>query len=225
MKKGFVFIAAAIFTLSFSCCKKKDSGPPANTANVLFFNGCAVVNTLSATAGGSNVAGAENISFLGGTGYKYVTAGSNVNIGFNVPGINSTLANGSVSLANAAHYSAFAGGLSTGARFLLTTDDLTAPSSGKAKIRLVNLCTDTLHFTFNIDNAPKNTGVGAMTVTSFSEVANGNVRLIVQDPTQLSSIVTLDQPLNAGKIYTVVLTGTLIGTGTGALKMTVVTNN
>ncbi len=228
MKKTLIIALSAIMALTFTNCKKKDNGP-SNTASVMFVNGCAGATSLQVTANSANVNNATNLSLFGTSGYQNVTATTTENLAFVVPGINSTLAGGSVSLIVGGHYSAFAGGLSTNGKFVFTTDDLTAPTSGMAKIRLVNLSPDNLSIALNLGPTVIDSGVASTGYTAFSNVTAGNYKITVGDNSSsltLGSVISLTgQQLSAGKIYTLIYTGTSTGTGTGGYTLTVLTNN
>ena len=52
------------------------------------------------------------------------------------------------------------------------------------------------------------------------------MQVLIQDPAQPTLLAQIaSQPLLAGKIYTIMLTGTSTGTGSGVLTVTVINNN
>lgn len=213
-----------LFCLLLFCCRKKDeNAQPADKAGIMFVNGCAGTTNLNATVNGTAVV--NNLAQGNASGYNFVTPGS-VNLAFTVSGINSSLASGTANVTANNRYSAFAGGLLTDPHFVFTQDDITAPPSGNAKIRFVNLCPDNAHFTVNVGTMPVDSGVAAYTVTSFHNVSTGLADLRVGDPTNISTVVDAgNKQLDAGKSYTLLLTGTANGSGTGALALTLITNN
>lgn len=228
MRKVFVFFLSVTIIGGFYGCKKKNDPPP-NTGNVMFVNGCPGANPgLDAKVDYTNVDGAANISFTKSSGYKYVKAGNAVNISYFITNEGTPVINQSVNISNTAHYTAFCGGLVTSPAFLFTTDDFSAPAPNTAKIRFVNLSKDTLSVTANATIAVIGVGVKAMQVTGFAQVSAGNYELKAGDPSNIGTVVTTEpktMALAAGKIYTLMLTGTMSGTGTSALKLTLLTNN
>ena len=224
MKKIWILSVATLITLSFSNCKKSNNGP-STTASVMFVNGAAGTTTLTGEANTASVSNAASVSFLGNSGYQNVTQGSET-LSFVIPGINTTLASGTETLTAGAHYSAFAGGLSTNGKFVFTTDDLTAPASGMAKLRVVNLSPDALSLTTYVDNAAVDSGVSSASYSQFFSVAAGSHKLTVGDGSAIISLVVLNsQQLSAGKIYTLIYTGTGTGTGTAGYTITLIGNN
>jgi hypothetical protein len=207
----------------FSCKTKDNNAEPANTAGVMFVNGCAGSTNLNATANGTAVA--TNLSLGATSGYKFITAGT-TNLAFTVSGINSALVSGSQTLTVGNRYSVFAGGLLTDAHFVFSQDDLSAPASGNAKVRFVNLCPDNAHFTVNAGTQTLDSGIAAFTVTGFHNVTAGQMNLRVGDPTNISTVMDAGtKQMDAGKCYTLMLTGTTNGSGSGALKLTFLANN
>ncbi|MBS1689965.1 MAG: DUF4397 domain-containing protein, partial [Bacteroidetes bacterium] len=61
--------------------------------------------------------------------------------------------------------------------------------------------------------------------SSFTSVTPGSYTIKAGDPANISTVVSVAQQIDAGKIYTVVLTGTLSGSGTSGLTLTVFKNN
>ena len=229
MKKALLSLTILAVVFTFPACKKKDNPAP-TTAGIMFVHGCAAGSTpinLDAKANNVAVVNASNKPFLQNSGYQNVTAGTGVNLSFFVTGL-SLLTSASENLTVGAHYTAFAGGTVLAPTFVFTTDDLNAPTSGNAKIRFVNLTNDTLHITANVQSNVIATGVNSKGVSPFVEVAAGTYSIKAGDPANLGSVVILgsgSQQLGAGKIYTLMLTGALSGSGTSGLMLTLITNN
>ena len=227
MKKPLLAALLSVLCLAYGC-KKKDP-PPANKANVMFVNGCAgSLPAIDAKANNANVDGALNMPFRTWSGYRYVTGGVPVEIAFYLTNVGTPVSKGSGTLSINSHYSAFCGGLITAPTFLLTQDTLTAPAQGMAKIRFVNLCNDNLAVDATAQGAVIGKGVRTREITSFIEIPAGNVELKAGDPTDISTVVATEptaQLLAAGKIYTMMLTGSTSGTGDSKLRLKVVNNN
>lgn len=217
----------AVLSLGYGC-KKKDP-PPANKANVMFVNGCAgTVPAIDAKANNANVDGALNMPFRTWSGYRYVTGGVPVELSFYISNVGTPVSKGSSTLAINYHYTAFCGGLITDPTFLLTQDTLTPPPQGMAKIRFVNLSNDNLSVDATAGTTVIGKGVKTLQVTSFVEIPSGNIELKAGDPSDISTVVATEptaQLLAAGKIYTMMLTGTTAGTGDSKLRLKVVNNN
>jgi hypothetical protein len=219
-----IFLAFAAFTaFSIGSCKKEDKAPD-NSASVMFVNGCAGTDKVYVSSNGATIQSATNLAFQKNTGYQYVTAGAN-NLTYYLTNIGTPLTAASTSFTANAHYSVFAGGIITAPSMIIITDDRTAPAAGKAKIRFVNLCNDTLSETVTVGTINIATGITANSYSSFAEVAPGSYTIKAGDPADISTVVTVGpQQLDAGRSYTIMLTGILAGTGTSALTLTIINN-
>ena len=221
--KNIVLAFAAVTALSIASCKKEDKAP-SNSASVMFVNGSAGTDKVYVSSNGATIQSATNIAFLKNTGYQYVTAGTN-NITYYLSNIGTPLKAATTSFAANAHYSVFAGGIITSPSMVIITDDLTAPAAGKAKVRFVNLSNDTLSEAVTVGTISIATGITANTYSSFTEVASGSYTIKAGDPSDISTVVTTGpQQLDAGKSYTIMLTGTMAGSGTSALTLTIINN-
>jgi len=231
MKKLLLSYFILFVVIAFTACKKKDT-TPSNTAKVMFVNGCAGAAAIDVAANSVNVPGATNIAFQKTTGYRTLTAGAGINIGvsINASGLITPLISSSVSLAVNNTYSVFIGGIFTKPNFLTTQDDMTAPVAGYCKIRFVNLSSDTLNENFYISSVKIDSNVGYASATPFRQVVVSPtpVNVLVQDPVHPTKIAQLDnQTFAAGKIYTIILTGTstAAASSSSALKLLVIPNN
>ncbi len=219
-----IFVVAAV---AFAGCSKSSNSAPANSADVMFVNGCAGTASVYVTANTVNVPGTSNITFFNTSNYQYVTAGTE-SISFFVTSLGSStpLKTFSATFAANAHYSVFVGGLITNSTYLVTTDDLSAPPSGDAKVRFVNLSTDTLSENAAVGATSIATGITSMVAGSFISVPAGSYMVKAADPSNVSTgVSTTSLSFSAGKMYTVMLTGSLTGTGTSGLTLTVLNNN
>jgi len=166
-----------------------------------------------------------NISFRGNTGYKPVTSGS-ANIVYYLTNLGTPVSNVTSTLVTGGYYTAFSGGVITAPTFLLTTDDLTAPASGMAKIRFVNLSPDAQTVTAYAQTTAFATGVTSQSASAFFPVTAGAYEIKAGDPSNISTVISAgQQTLAAGKIYTVMLTGTATGSGVSGLQLTMLNNN
>ncbi len=228
MKNLFLVIPAVTLALVFGGCSKKNNGP-ATTASVMLVNGCDGNTGIYTKVNGANV-GPSNIPYFGNSSYQTMVAGSAVSINFYLVNPSGTpLIAGTPTFTAGSHYSVFVGGIITAPDFIVTPDDLSAPSSGNAKVRFINLGSDNLNETFSIGTQNLDSNIALGQFTPFVEIAaTTGILVFAQDPahsaggytTQISS-----QAFSAGKIYTVMLSGTYNGTGATALKLTVIGNN
>ena len=238
MKKLILSLSVLATVALFSACTKSNNNTLA-TASVMFVNGTAGTSGSpeSAKANGTSISGASSIAFQGASGYQNVTAGTTVDISLVLASSGVPLGSDSILFTAGNSYSIFSGGEITSPTFVYTNDDLSAPASGDAKIRLVNLSPDSLSLTGTLTNTSAATtstfgsGIGRIStstsVSAFTSVAAGTYKLVVADPSNFSLSVfsNSSQQINAGKIYTVIYTGTAVGSGTSAYTATVISNN
>lgn len=228
MKKiTYLLLAATMFAAS---CKKDEPTPtptpePA-TAKVKFTNGCVNSATQGIKINGTALADAQALTFLTTTGYLKTAYGANTMISFYYPSTGTVLEDTTMTL-NADTYSAFAGGeVPTNFKMIVINDNLTAPASGKAKVRFVNLSVDNFNMSFFVGGPKLDSNINYMGYSPFREVTAGSLDVLVQDPANLGYYQDLDdQEFVAGKIYTIILTGKSGGAGEATPKLTVITNN
>jgi hypothetical protein len=226
MKKVIVSLLVASSVFAISSCSKSSSSP-STTARVNFVNGCAGTSALGLTVNGTAIPNASTLTYLKASGYQNFTAGSD---SFNV--LVSSIAQSLVSTpieqttANTS-YSIFAGGLSTKGSVIFTTDDLTTPASGDAKVRVVNACADTnaLEGTATMGSSAAvalASNLGYASASAFSTITAGTYKVVVLQPSNpVSAIDTNNVQFSAGKIYTVMFSGN----SAGGYSLSVFTNN
>lgn len=224
--KKILLPAALIAIASFCACKKKETVPE-NSAPVMFVNGCAgTLPAIDAKVDEVNVSGALNMPYTNGSGYKNVKAGAAVKISYYITNAGTPVVNGTYNITTGKYYSAFAAGLITSPSLVVTQDDMTAPTASSAKIRFINLSPDIMNVTANVSNNIIDTAVIYKEVTGFLNVTAGTYDLKAGDPTNINTVKALDaKTLAAGKIYTLMLSGTQAGTGESALRLTLISHN
>ena len=224
MRKIFLPVLVLAVAAIFSGCTKNKTGPNTN-ASVMFVNGCAGASGIYAKVNGNNV-GPGNIGFFNNSGYQTMTAGTE-NISFYLlsSGSATLLSSGSPTFTAGGHYSIFIGGIITAPTFTTVSDDLTAPATGNAKIRFVNLSNDSLSGRFSVGIQTVDSNIAYTQCSPFHEVTAANYTL-KGGGTDISTVAQIPSAmLAAGKIYTLMLTGSQSGTGTSALTITLISNN
>ena len=217
-----LFVLLLIIGSLFGCTK---SSAPLNSANVMFVNGCIDASSVSIKANSIPVDGASDIPFLGYSRYVYVTAGSGVNLTFFLS-TGASLANQAVNITAPNHYTAFVGGDVSNPVYVFTTDDLTPPSKGNAKLRFINLSPDNISETVTANDSIVAQGIGPDSVSAFYLLRAGKYALGMFDPANDSLSTTTDSlTFSSGKIYTVMLTGSKLSSGATGLALTVAGNN
>jgi uncharacterized membrane protein len=229
MKKSFLFCVTIAALFIISSCSKSSNNPPANSASVMFFNGCANAGNIDFASGSTKVNGATGIQYMQGSGYQYVSSGTSVGISITESSINALLCSGTESISTNGHYSVFAGGLAVGVQpsFVFSTDDLTAPTGNNAKVRFVNLSADTFSYTCYVGTPVVQNGLSYQTVSPFVQVpAQSGVKISLYGTTNPTINAILSNiSINAGKIYTIVLTGKTGLVSPYDLELTILNNN
>lgn len=223
MKKIYL-LALAIGSI-FSACTKKDRFP-SNSAAVSFVNGCVGAGKIDAKVNAGAIQNAAGVDFQKASPYVYVLSGSSIDISYYLSG-GLLLTSGKANLSYGVHYSAFAGGRVTSPFLVVTTDDLAAPSANSCKVRFVNLSPDTLHYDVALGPNTIAMDIASGNYSVFSSIVAGTYELKAGQPSNISSFLSGGtQTLAAGKIYTIILTGTQQSAGSSASpKLTLLTNN
>lgn len=227
MKKLLLLGFTAVFAVACNRGNDDDDNTPtpSNTAKVKYTNACISTGALRVQVNDVALPNVNSLTYLAGSAYINVTAGTNIKHGFVIEDSNLPLASVNNDLIANNAYSVFATGTVTGPSAIAITDDLSAPASGNAKIRLVNLSPDNLSESVYVGQAKLDSNVTFKTATPFRQVAAGTYQIIVQDPANVPSSRTLSgQLLEAGKIYTLMVTGTVAGSGSAGLTLTLVNN-
>lgn len=226
MKASFVFRRAiqALLpaTLLLAACSKSDTPAPApavvDQARVQFVHDIVSASTVPI----KGLVGTKEIAALNygqGSAYTTVAIGAQ-DIKVNASQTGTALAVVNKTLVKDVNYSVFAyrsGTVAAPVAPLVTEDNLTAPASGKAKIRLVNLGIGTATAGVGLSRI-QGTGFASITAadvlygaaSSFTETDAGPVAIFLTSGGAPTTPLITPNPktLTAGKIYTVVIRGT-----------------
>lgn len=226
MKNTLTVILCAVSMLLAPGCRKKDNTPD-TSARVMFVNGCAGTTPgIDSKVGDNYVSGAQNVAFTTSSGYKGVKSGNDINVSFFTTNTGTPVVNKTLNLSAGGYYTIFCGGLITAPTFVYTTDDMTPPGNTSAKVRFVNLSNDLMSATVTAGTLQIGAGVTGGNITGFATVNAGVNEVKAGDPTNIASVVSTGSvTFAAGKIYTVMLTGSIAGTGLSALKLSVINHN
>lgn len=221
--RKILLLAIGVSCFMASCKKDKDDSPDPSKARVMFLNATLGVDTVQVKSG-SDVLVNSLLPFVS-SGYRDLTPGE-TKISFVQPQTNIELSSTTHNFTANNYYSVFSGGSISQLSTLIISDDLSAPETGKAKVRLVNLAVENLNETFYIGSEEIASNIGNLSYSPFRPVSAGTYNLLVQDPANPTKIAQLSgQKLEPGKIYTVVVSGSFTGSGNAALKLTVLNNN
>lgn len=123
-------------------------------------------------------------------------------------------------------YSLFLANTYTKPDFILLTDSIAQPASGKATIRLVNVSPNAGSVDLSANSTTIVTGKGYKGSSAFISVTGGatyNFSILKNGTTTV--LATLNAiPINTGSVYTIWVHGMANGTGTSVLKADIINN-
>jgi hypothetical protein len=230
MKRQLLALGTLVLTsLFFVSCNKDDNA--AGTASLMVVNASPNGSNIDVTV--NNEAFVSNLAYPNNSGYKTVVA-SNANIIVTPTGSTTAILNGTMLLEKNTAYTFYVTDSSHERKASFTKDDKTAPSAGKAKVRLLHLSPNAPNIDVSINGASNanfnNRGFNDFMVNgsyhSFTEVDAAGVTLQVKLAGTSTVIATLPAvTLTAGKIYTFIIKGFVGGAGAQALGLEVITHN
>ena len=210
-------------TLLLSACGKDDEpiAPVVDQGRVNFFHAAASANVQVKALVDDAEKGA--LTYGQSSGYQGINTGSRV-VKVNVASSGAAaFAPQTINVEKDKSYSYFAYASAANAvSGLLVPDDLTAPTSGKAKIRLVHLGVDSpaslkLSTTAAAISDIPNTGAAFGAASPFVEIQPGQYNVAVTSGTSSATVVNVgdgsgsgagtNKTYEAGKIYTIVVRG------------------
>lgn len=226
MKSSFLRPALAALLpalLTLASCGKSDPAPAPDQGRILFVHAASNVNTVGLKFSVDN-AGPAALNYGQSSSYQSVKAGS---VTVQVMAGTQTAASQAVTVEKNKMYSFFAtpSGTTSTVNTLLVADDLTAPGTGKARIRVINLSQDvptsiSLAQVASTVNGPIVTSVvddvEANTSSKFFDFTPGIYSLSIVDNADKVVAEVGDgsgsgggtKKYEEGRLYTVVVTGT-----------------
>jgi hypothetical protein len=200
--------------LVFSSCSDDSDSPAPDQARVRFAHDIVAASTVpvKGTVGTQDIA---TLNYGQSSAYTNVAVGAQ-DIKVMASQTSAVLNTVNRTLVKGTSYTVFAYATGSGATPLITEDNLTAPASGKAKIRLVNLGVGTatavgLSRVQGTGFTPITTAdVTYGTASSFVETDAGPVSMFLTSNGNPTTPLITPNPktLTAGKIYTLVIRGT-----------------
>jgi hypothetical protein len=109
----------------------------------------------------------------------------------------------SIEFASEKNYSFFIAGKPNEVTYLLTTDDLNAPASGKAKLRFINLSPDAPDLSFKMNSGNLFSSMAFKAYSEFSLVDPGNHVISIHNSASGAKLAEQNLTIEAGKVYTI----------------------
>ena len=214
-------LAALPAALAFSACKDDNNDPAPQQGRVLISHAAASAN-VPVKVLVNDVQLGQQLNYGQSSGYTTVVAGSPT-FKVNVASSGQTAVSQQVTIADKQDYSLFAyAPTATTVGVLSTTDDLTAPAAGQAKVRVVHLATDAPSpvklSQLTVSGAVDVPGVSAAfgQASNFAAIPAGDYNLLVTTGSPSVPLLTVgdgtgagtgSKKYEAGKIYTIVVRG------------------
>lgn len=208
--KGLFAMLALTGMFTFSSCSKDDDDTTVDPdATVKIVNVLPDAGSVDVFNGSSKL-NSSAIAYGEATGYMNVADGD-ATFDFKSSLTGNTVLSAPLTFKGGS-YTLFAAGTADGNNTvgILTEDDLSAPSSGQAKIRFVHAASDAPAVNFLLNDSLLQSGNAYKSATAFKEVAAGTYTIKLNNAsTGETAISRPDVVLEAGKIYTVVAQGLL----------------
>ncbi|SEV87988.1 protein of unknown function [Chitinophaga sp. YR573] len=208
LKNLFSGLTILSLAISISSCEKNDvdEGGSVNLK---------VVNASPNSTGMSFIL-ANNVLISGGLDYTessdYIntSAGSRMVAQFRTEGSSSNFASGELWIFRDLTYTVYLAGEGSNARVKFYQDNLSAPASGKARVKFLDF-SNGIPVNINIKNGAGNNLVTNLVrdlPSSYQDIDSGALSLQIYDTALKTSIGSFDAgTLVAGKIYTIYITG------------------
>ena len=170
-----------------------------------------------------NALAAGNVPYLTAVGFVAVPSGAR-NVKVNAAGTSTTVINVTPTLAAGKAYTAYAVGFLAGISALLVEDNLAAPTTGNAKIRVIHGSPDAPNVDILANNNRVLANVPFKTASDYLVVPAGAYNFKVNVAGTATTAAQADVTLVAGKVYTAIAVGSVASTATNKLAIRLLTD-
>ncbi|MDF3078080.1 MAG: hypothetical protein K0S09_1969 [Sphingobacteriaceae bacterium] len=204
-----------------SCSKDDNDGTASGTAHVMIVNSVEGSSSQDFYLDDAKV-NSQAVAYKQTNGYFDVAAG-NHKADFKTSGSASVNSTSNVNLQAGKYYTVYYTGTTSSSSTLTTEDDLSAPAAGMAKVRFVHLSSAAASaIDIGVTGASKlATGLAYKTASAYYTVAPATSFQVFTAGSATSSLTLNSLGLQAGKIYTVYVTGS----STANISYNVIVNN
>ncbi len=225
LRRNLVAWLAVAALIALPGCGNKDNNPaqPANVGQAMIVHAAPDAPSVDLLLDGTMVG--NNITYGNHTAYLSLTAGTH-DVKAVATGTTTTVIDASVPVAAQTTYSVFVNGLTPNIGTLVVTDDLTAPPTGKAKVRFIHLSPDAPAVDVAlVGGAVLFPNLAFRQFSTFVAVDPGTVNLELRQAGTATVALTVNNvTFEAGKIYTLFAEGLVAGTGPAALGVQTIVN-
>ena len=170
-----------------------------------------------------NAVAAGNVPYLTAVGFVAVPSGAR-NVKVNAAGTSTTVIDVTPTLAPGKAYTAYAVGFLASISALLVEDNLTAPTTGNAKIRVIHGSPDAPNVDILANNNRVLSNVPFKTASDYLVVPAGAYNFKVNVAGTATTATQADVTLAAGKVYTAIAVGSVAATATNKLGIRLLTD-
>ncbi len=221
--KTSVILILIAFTLTLgSCLKDNDNASTPNTSALTVIH--LAPNTGNLDFFLDNQRADTPLVYTSFFRYFEIFSGNRV-VELSRSGTNSFVAQNVAPLQPGKYYSLFIGEKSDSVKFNLFEDNLTAPATGKAKIRIGHFSPGAPNVDVALNNTVVFTNQAYAKVSDFSQVdASDSYRLQIRPTGTTTAVIDTTIKIEANKIYSILARGIVTGTGGKKLSAQVYVN-
>lgn len=205
LKKSFLLFLSLNTLFYLNSCVKGDESS-LNVSSISVIHASPELPAIDFYYNGSRINGDSIIAYGDTIPYKIFNAGTAAIVVKKYIS-STTYISTNIDLQSEKNYSFFVIGKPNEVSYLLTSDDLTVPASGKAKLRFLNLSPDAPSLNFKINSTNLFGSMAFKSYSEFNPIDSGEQKISIHD--SASGAILAEQNLNieAGKIYTVWVKG------------------
>ncbi len=208
---GFFLVGACMVVGSSSCTKDDGALSVSATANIMIVNGAEGSAPQDYYSDTSKV-NATAVAYAQNSGYTATKAGSHQGQ-FRNSGTTTATATGSVVFESGKNYTVYFGGSASSSSTTYSEDDMSAPPSGKAKVRFINLSSAAATAVdFGVTGSTKIVSGLAYQTASAYQTVDANTSFSFYLAGSSTAALTIPTTVQAGKIYTIFISGSTTAT-------------
>ena len=204
-----IVVAFVLLSIGLAACNKKSDPEPTGPAYIRAVNSAQVLAPQDFYVD-DNKLNTSALAYTQSTSYVDVNSGAH-NVQFRTSGTTTANVSGAIYLSPGSYSTLFYADDNTG---VATEDDNTAPQSGKARVRFINLSTALINSNVDFGLSTGNkivTNLAYKIASAYNEV-DAATSFSLYAAGSSTATLTLPTTIQAGKIYTIVISGTTTAT-------------